>query len=91
MDGSGLDLMSSSLLSLSVLFGLLLGAVFLRRRLRATSWGRGRAAQSPIRIVASRALGGQNMLVIAEVEEQRFLLAVSRSGIANISQVGGHE
>ncbi|GLR67539.1 hypothetical protein GCM10010909_22200 [Acidocella aquatica] len=91
MDSSGLDLVASSLLSLSVLFGVLLGAMFLLRRLRATAWGRRNAGPSPIKIIASRAMGGQNTLVIAEVEGQRFLLGVSRGGIARIGQVGGDE
>ncbi|NNM56550.1 MAG: flagellar biosynthetic protein FliO [Acidocella sp.] len=91
MESPGIQLVASSLLSISVLFGVLLGATFLLRRLRGTAWGRRAVGQSPIHIAAVRGLGGQNTLVIAEVEGHRFLLGVSRGGISTIGRIDGHE
>lgn len=81
----------SSLASLIVIFGVLIGATFLVRRLRGTAWGQRAAAQTQIKLIASRPLGGQNTLVIAEAEGQRFLIGVSRGGIAAIGRLDGRE
>ncbi len=91
MDSSGIQLAASSLVSLSVILGVLAGATLLLRRLRGTAWGQRTVSQSPIKITASRALGGQNTLIIAEVEGRRFLIGVGRAGIAAIGRIDGHE
>jgi flagellar biogenesis protein FliO len=91
MDSSWWQLAASSLVSISVIFGGLFGVTFLLRRLRGTGWRQRGAGQSPIHIAAARGLGGQNTLVIAEVEGQRFLLGVSRGGISTIGRINGHE
>jgi flagellar biogenesis protein FliO len=81
----------SSLVSLSVIFGVLIGATFLLRRLRGTAWGQRATAQMQIKLIASRSLGGHNTLVIAEAEGQRFLIGIGRGGIAAIGRLDGHE
>jgi flagellar biogenesis protein FliO len=81
----------SSLASLIVIFGVLIGATFLLRRLRGTAWGQRAVAQTQIKLIASRPLGGHNTLVIAEAEGQRFLIGVSRGGIAAIGRLDGRE
>ncbi|MDD2796033.1 flagellar biosynthetic protein FliO [Acidocella sp.] len=91
MESPSIQLVASSLLSISVIFGVLLVATFLLRRLRGTAWGRRAVGQSPIHIAAVRGLGGHNTLVIAEVEGHRFLLGVSRGGISAIGRIDGHE
>ena len=81
----------SSLGSLAVIFAVLFGVAFALRRLRASGWGQRAGAPSPISVVASRSLGGQNMLVIAQAEGQRFLIGVSRAGIASIGRLDSDE
>lgn len=91
MGKPGIATLFPALGSLMVIFVVLFGVAFLLRRLRNSGWGQGRAAASPISLVASRGLGGQNMLVIAQVEGQRFLIGVSRAGIASIGRLDSHE
>jgi len=79
------------MVSLIVIFGVLIGATFLLRRLRGTAWGQRTTAQTQIELIASRPLGGQNTLIIAEAEGHRFLIGVSRGGIAAIGRLDGHE
>jgi flagellar biogenesis protein FliO len=81
----------SSFVSLVVIFGALIGATFLLRRLRGTAWGQRTTTQTQIKLIASRPLGGQNTLVIAQAEGQRFLIGVSRGGIAAIGRLDGNE
>lgn len=47
--------------------------------------------QGPISIIASRPLGGQHSLIIAEVEGARFLIGVSRESMATIGRLGAHD
>ncbi len=79
---------ASSIVSLLVIFGLLIAATIMLRRLRHTQWGQ-RASHSPIQITTTRPLGGQNALIIAEVEGQRFLIGLSRAGMTSIGRLGG--
>lgn len=90
MDSSGIGIVASSLGSLGVIFVVLIGVTFGLRRLRGTAWGQRAAAQTHIKVIASRPLGGQNTLVIAEAEGQRFLIGVSRHGIAAIGRLNEH-
>jgi flagellar biogenesis protein FliO len=91
LDSPSLSLAASSLGSLAVIFGVLIGATFLLRRLHGTTWGQRATAQNQIKLIASRSLGGRNTLVIAEAEGQRFLIGISRTGIAAIGRLGGDE
>jgi flagellar protein FliO/FliZ len=91
MDGLGLGALASTAASLAVILGALFGAALLIRRLRATAWGQRATAVPPITILAARPLGTQGTLMIAEAEGQRFLIGVSRAGIAAIGRLDGHE
>ncbi len=81
----------SSAGSLIVIVALLAGAAVVLRRLRNTGWGQRAAAQNQIKLIASRAMGGQNTLVIAEAEGKRFLIGVSRAGISAIGRLDADE
>ncbi|MCB5945815.1 flagellar biosynthetic protein FliO [Acidocella sp. KAb 2-4] len=82
----------SSAAALLVILFVLAGAAFLARRLRGSAWGQKlNAAAQPISILATRPLGGQHSLVIAEAEGQRFLLGVSRGGITAIGRLSSHD
>jgi len=85
----GIGTLLSGLGSLIVIFAVLFGTAFALRRLRNTPWGQRTANPSAIKLVATRPLGGQNTLVIAEVEGRRFLIGVSRTGIAAIGRLDG--
>jgi flagellar biogenesis protein FliO len=90
MGGDEIGLAASSLASFTLILGVLAGALWLARRLRGTKWGRAEAA-SPIHLVATRALGGQHMLVLAEVEGQRILIGVSRGAMTALARVDARE
>jgi flagellar biogenesis protein FliO len=45
-------------------------------------------AQGAISIIATRPLGGQHSLMIAEVEGSRFLIGLSRDGMTAIGRLG---
>jgi flagellar biogenesis protein FliO len=87
MAGSELSLAASSISALLVILGVLVAAGFLARRLRGAGWGQQAAQGGQIDIVASRALGGQHMLVIAQADGQRFLIGVSRGGMVTIGRL----
>jgi flagellar biogenesis protein FliO len=89
LDSTGIGLAASSLASLCVIFLALIAASFGIRRLRGMGLGKSARAETLIKLVASRPLGGQNTLVIAEAEGQRFLIGVSRQGIAAIGRLDG--
>ena len=89
MENPTLSLAASAIVSLLVIFVVLFGVGFLLRRLRAAPWDRRSAAASPIQLIASRPLGGQNTLIIVEAEGQRFLIAVSHAGMQAIGRLGG--
>lgn len=91
MDSIGYGALASICTSLLVILGGLFGAAVLIRRLRATPWGQRSAAASPITILASRVIGHQASLVIAEAQGQRFLIGISRTGIAAIGRLDLHE
>jgi flagellar biogenesis protein FliO len=82
---------ASTIASLLIILGLLVGLAFLARRLKGRIPGSKAGGNMPVSILSSRQLGGQQSLVIAEADGQRFLLGVSRSGIALISRLSPHE
>ena len=90
MDGTSIPAAASTLASLLVILLVLAGAAFLLRRLRARLPG-GAHMQGTIGIIASRALGGQHSLVIAEVGGARFLIGVSRDTMTSIARLDAHE
>jgi len=77
---------ASSIISLLVIFGLLIIVTILLHRFRNTAWGK-RAGASPITLVASRPLGGQHSLIIAEVAGERFLIGISRNSMTAIARL----
>lgn len=91
MNGSVIPVVASSVTSLVVIFGVLIGATFLLRRLRGTTWGQRATAQTQINLIASRSLGGQNTLVIVQAEGSRFLIGVGRNGMTAIGRLDDHE
>jgi flagellar biogenesis protein FliO len=91
LGSSEIGLAASSLGSLGIIFLVLIGATLGVRRLRGTAWAQRATAQTAIKVISSRPLGGQNTLVIAEAEGQRFLIGVSRHGISAIGRLDGHE
>jgi len=90
MEGTGLPEAGSTLASLLAIFLLLGGAALLLRRFRARLPG-SMKLQGAISIVASRPLGGQHTLVVAEVEGEKFLLGVSRNGMTALGRLGGYD
>ena len=91
MDSIGYGALTSTATSLLVILGALFGATMLIRRLRATPWAQRATAASPITILATRPIGHQASLLIAEADGQRFLIGLSRTGIAAIGRLDGHE
>jgi flagellar biogenesis protein FliO len=92
MDTASLSSAASSIAALLVILFVLAGAAFLLRRLRGTAWGQKLSATAqPISVLATRPLGGQHSLVIAEAEGQRFLIGISRGGITAIGRLGDHD
>ncbi|HYP63981.1 MAG TPA: flagellar biosynthetic protein FliO [Acidocella sp.] len=89
MDGANLTATASTLASLLALLFLLAGAAWLARRLRGRLPGRGQ--DGAIAIIASRALGGGHVLVIAEAEGKRFLIGVSRAQMSVLGRLGAHD
>ena len=89
MGGASLTATASTLASLLALLFLLAGATWLARRLR----GRlpGRAGEGAIAIIASRALGGGHVLVIAEAGGKRFLIGVSRAQMRLLGGLDSHD
>jgi flagellar biogenesis protein FliO len=77
----------SSTVSLLVLLALLGGAALLAKRLRGNLPG---TADGAIKLLATRPLGGANMLVLVQAEDQKFLLGVSRAGITSLGRLDGH-
>ncbi len=91
MDTETISGAASTIASLLVILGLLVGLAFLARRLRGRMPGSKAGGNMPVSILSSRPLGGQHSLVIAEAGGQRFLLGISRGGIALISRLDAHE
>jgi flagellar biogenesis protein FliO len=89
-DSTSLSLAASSLGSLAVIFAVLIGAALLLRRLRNTSFGRA-ATVSPITLIATRPLGGQNALLIVEAQGQRFLIGTGRNFMTSLGRLDAHE
>ncbi len=89
MGSPGIGTLLSALGSLLVIFSVLIGATFALRRLQMSPWGQRAANPTAIKLIATRPLGGQNTLVIAEVANQRFLIGISRSGISAIGRLDG--
>ncbi len=88
MDTASIGSAASTIASLLAILGVLAGAAFLLRRLRGTAWGQKlSAATSPITLLATRPLGGQHSLVIAEAEGKRFLIGISRGGMTAIGRL----
>ncbi len=78
---------ASYITSLIIIFLILGGLILFGRKLRGMPWARGKLPQSLIQITAMRGLGAQNSLAIAEVEGQRFLIALGRSGVTCIGRL----
>jgi flagellar biogenesis protein FliO len=91
VDSETISAAASTIASLLVLLGLLAGLAFLVRRLRGRIPGNQAGGKMPVSILSSRPLGGQQSLVVAEADGQRFLLGVSRNGIALISRLNANE
>jgi flagellar biogenesis protein FliO len=91
MDGTSLSAAASTIASLLAILLILAGTAFLLRRLRAKLPGGSAKMQGTINIIASRSLGGQNSLVIAEVEGSRFLIGIGRNSMTAIGRLGAHE
>lgn len=91
MDTETISGAASTIASLLIILGLLAGAAFLARRLRNRMPSSKAGGNMPVAILSSRPLGGQQSLVIAEAGGQRFLLGVSRAGVALISRLDTHE
>jgi flagellar biosynthetic protein FliO len=87
MDSAILSLAASTLSSLLLIFAVLFGAAYLLRRFRGTPWRARTQAPSAIQLIATRPLGSQNSLVIVQVESQRFLIGISRSGMTAIGKL----
>jgi flagellar biogenesis protein FliO len=88
VDTASIGSAASTIASLLAILGVLTGAAFVLRRLRGTAWGRKlNAATSPITLLATRPLGGQHSLVIAEAEGKRFLIGISRTGMTAIGRL----
>jgi flagellar biosynthetic protein FliO len=88
VDNPGLSLALSSVVSLIVILGALVGATYLARRLRNTGWGQRASTQNNvIKLIATRPLGPQSSLVIVEAEGKRFLVGISRTGMTAIGRV----
>ena len=92
MDGTSLSAAASTIASLLIILFVLAGAAYALRRLRARLPGGRPGAAGAIAIIASRPLGGQHSLVIAEAEGVRFLIGISRTGITSIGRLNaaGH-
>lgn len=88
MESASLSAAASTISSLLAILFVLAGAAFLLRRLRARLPGGGVKAQGAISIIATRPLGGQHSLMIAEVEGSRFLIGLSRDGMTAIGRLG---
>ncbi|MBU6418132.1 MAG: flagellar biosynthetic protein FliO [Proteobacteria bacterium] len=91
MDTETISGAASTIASLLIILGLLTGLAFLARRFKGRLPGSKVGGNMPVSIISSRPLGGQQSLVIAEADGQRFLLGVSRGGIALISRLSPHE
>ncbi len=91
MDTETISGAASTIASLLVILFLLAGLAFLARRLRGRVPGSKAGGNMPVAVLSSRPLGGQHSLVIAEADGQRFLLGISRGGIALISRLDAHE
>jgi flagellar biogenesis protein FliO len=91
VDSIGLSAASSTLASLLAILALLAGAAFVARHLRARLPGGDTKPQAAISIVASRPLGGQHSLIIAEAAGSRFLIGVSRTGMTAIGRLDAHD
>jgi flagellar biogenesis protein FliO len=87
LDNPGFSLVASSLGSLLVIFGVLIAATLLVRRLRGSAWSQRNADQAQIKLIASRPLGGQNALLIVEAQGQRFLIGAGRNGMTSIGRL----
>jgi len=83
----GVTTISTMVLPLGVILGLLMAAAWLAKRLR--HGGLSRAVARPgIEILASRPMGLQSSLLIVEAEGQRFLIGAGRNGIQRIGRLG---
>ena len=91
MDTETISGAASTIASLLILLGLLAALAFLARRFKGRFPGSKAGGNMPVSILSSRPLGGQHSLVIAEADGQRFLLGVSRGGIALITRLETHE
>ncbi|MDE2458768.1 MAG: flagellar biosynthetic protein FliO [Rhodospirillales bacterium] len=91
MDTETISGAASTIASLLILLGLLAALAFLARRFKGRFPGSKAGGNMPVAILSSRPLGGQHSLVIAEADGQRFLLGVSRGGIALITRLETHE
>ncbi|WP_298222532.1 flagellar biosynthetic protein FliO [Acidocella sp.] len=91
MDTETISGAASTIASLLIILGLLAGLAFLARRFKGRLPGSKAGGNMPVSILSSRPLGGQQSLVIAEAEGQRFLLGISRGGIVLISRLDAHE
>ena len=91
MDTETISGAASTIASLLILLGLLAALAFLARRFKGRFPGSKTGGNMPVSILSSRPLGGQHSLVIAEADGQRFLLGVSRGGIALITRLETHE
>jgi flagellar biogenesis protein FliO len=79
---TGID--ASSLISLLVIFGVLIAANIAVRRWRGRLPGR---TGGGIELIGSRPLGGQNSLLLVDVQGTRFLVGTNRTGVSTICRL----
>lgn len=91
MGGASLSAAASSLAALLVILLLLGAAAFAARRLRARMSGTAAKTQAMISILAHKPLGGQHVLLIAEVDGARFLIGVSRGAMTMLGRLPAHD
>jgi flagellar biogenesis protein FliO len=91
VDSTSISAAASTIASLLAMLFLLAGVAFLLRRLRARLPGGDTKMQGAISIIASRPLGGQHSLIIAEAAGTRFLIGVSREGMTAIGRLNAHD
>lgn len=81
------SLWASSLTSLLVIFALLGLAWWVARALQRGRFGQRASAAQKIALSHVRSLGGRNMLAVAEIEGQRFLIGIGRDGVTRIGRL----
>lgn len=91
MDTETISAAASTIASLLVILGLLVGCAFLAKRFRARLGADKTNGHMKISILSAKSLGMQQSLVVAEAAGQYFLLGICKGGITLISRLDHHE